>query len=113
MSSFFLHRLYTSKYTVSFLIWKNFIEISLLVTFGSFYFPFEQLGNQLILHHRTREAMKAFRTAMKLDETSVPALTGWSTKTEILTGKKYPILPYLFDQTPPSIERRRRKQNYQ
>lgn len=35
-----------------------------------------QLGNQLILCHRNREAMKAFRTAMKLDETSVPALTG-------------------------------------
>ncbi|CAH3123731.1 unnamed protein product [Pocillopora meandrina] len=35
-----------------------------------------ELGNQLILCHRNREAMKAFRTAMKLDETSVPALTG-------------------------------------
>lgn len=35
-----------------------------------------ELGNQLILHLRIREAMRAFRTAMKLDETSVPALTG-------------------------------------
>ncbi|XP_020612885.1 tetratricopeptide repeat protein 21B-like [Orbicella faveolata] len=35
-----------------------------------------EVGNQLTLHHRIREAMKAFRTAMKLDETSVPALTG-------------------------------------
>ena len=41
--------------------------------------------------------MKAFRTAMKLDETSVPALTGWSTWTEILIGKKHPTLLYLFD----------------
>ncbi|CAH3021819.1 unnamed protein product [Porites evermanni] len=44
-----------------------------------------ELGNQLILHHRTREAMKAFRTAMKLDETSVPALTG-IIKCQLLEG---------------------------
>ena len=33
--------------------------------------------------------MKAFRTAMKLDETSVPALTGWSTWTEMVGSLRY------------------------
>jgi len=35
-----------------------------------------EFGNQLIFHNRIRDAMRAFRTAMKLDETSVAALTG-------------------------------------
>ena len=35
-----------------------------------------ELGSQLLLAGKTREAMKCFRTGMKLDETSVQALTG-------------------------------------
>ena len=35
-----------------------------------------ELGAQLLMAGKTREAMKCFRNAMKLDETSVQALTG-------------------------------------
>nr|KAG5695130.1 hypothetical protein BaRGS_017229 [Batillaria attramentaria] len=35
-----------------------------------------ELGSQLLMAGKTREAMKCFRNAMKLDETSVAALTG-------------------------------------
>lgn len=35
-----------------------------------------ELGNQLVMQKRVRDAMKSYRTAMNLDETSVPALTG-------------------------------------
>ncbi|KXJ11499.1 tetratricopeptide repeat protein 21B [Exaiptasia diaphana] len=35
-----------------------------------------EIGNQLIFQVHIKEATKTFRTAMKLDETSVPALTG-------------------------------------
>ncbi|CAB4022833.1 tetratricopeptide repeat 21B-like, partial [Paramuricea clavata] len=35
-----------------------------------------ELGNQLVMQKKVRDAMKSYRTAMKLDETSVPALTG-------------------------------------
>ena len=35
-----------------------------------------ELGFELLLQGRTRDAIKCFRNAMKLDETSVEALTG-------------------------------------
>ena len=35
-----------------------------------------ELGYQLILQGKTRDAMKCYRNAMKIDETSVSALTG-------------------------------------
>lgn len=35
-----------------------------------------ELGSQLLMSGKTKDAMKCFRTAMKLDETSVQALTG-------------------------------------
>ena len=35
-----------------------------------------ELGSQLLIAGKTREAMKCFHNAMKLDETSVQALTG-------------------------------------
>ena len=38
-----------------------------------------ELGFELLLQGRTRDAVKCYRNAMKLDETSVAALTGqWS-----------------------------------
>ena len=35
-----------------------------------------ELGFELLLQGRTRDAIKCYRNAMKLDETSVAALTG-------------------------------------
>ena len=35
-----------------------------------------ELGYQLLLKNKAKEAMKYYRSAMKLDETSVAALTG-------------------------------------
>lgn len=35
-----------------------------------------ELGYQMVLQGRTKEALKWYKTAMTLDETSVPALTG-------------------------------------
>ena len=35
-----------------------------------------ELGYQMVLQGRIKEAMKWYKTAMTLDETSVPALTG-------------------------------------
>ena len=35
-----------------------------------------ELGYQLIMQGKTRDAMKCYRNAMKIDETSVSALTG-------------------------------------
>ena len=35
-----------------------------------------ELGYQLVMMNKVREAMKCYRNAMKMDETSVKALTG-------------------------------------
>ena len=35
-----------------------------------------ELGFELLLQGKTRDAMKCYRNAMKIDETSVAALTG-------------------------------------
>ena len=35
-----------------------------------------ELGFQLLLQGKSKDAMRCYRNAMKLDETSVPALTG-------------------------------------
>ena len=47
-----------------------------------------ELGYELLMQGRTKEAMKCYRNAMKMDETSVNALTGklYVYRMESLTG---------------------------
>ena len=49
-----------------------------------------ELGFELLLQGRTRDAIKCYRNAMKLDETSVAALTGQCHNNECCCGH-YPI----------------------